>query len=87
MRPGMPERRSTTRFPTHLEGVIASKGTNMPIECIVWDLSESGVRLVLSEASDIPLEFELQIPSEGAKAMVRLIWTTGFHYGAAFTDC
>jgi hypothetical protein len=81
-----PERRSSQRHLAYLEGRIASRTAQVPIECLIWDLSEAGVRLVVSPPADVPLEFELQIPSEGAKANVRLVWTTGIHYGARFTD-
>ncbi|WP_262030923.1 PilZ domain-containing protein [Microvirga sp. Mcv34] len=82
----IPERRSSQRYPAFLEGWIAIGTAGEPIECTVWDLSEAGVRLVVPPPADVPLEFELQIPSEDAKANVRLIWTTGIHYGAKFMD-
>ncbi|MBB4041700.1 hypothetical protein GGR34_003378 [Microvirga flocculans] len=82
----MPERRSSKRYPIYLEGLITVAADRAPIACTVWDLSETGVRLVLASPCDIPVEFELYIPSEGARARVRLIWTNGIHYGAAFKD-
>ncbi|WP_114945571.1 PilZ domain-containing protein [Microvirga calopogonii] len=82
----IPERRSCQRYPACMEGWIASETTGEPIECTVWDLSEAGVRLVVAPPADLPLEFELRIPSQDAKANVRLIWTTGIHYGGRFTD-
>ena len=81
----MPERRSSERFPAGLEGWFASETTGDPVACTVWDLSDTGVRLVIPAPADIPLEFELNIPDKGAVAMVRLVWTTGSHYGARFT--
>jgi hypothetical protein len=81
---GTPERRSSERFPTHLKGWIADK--TALIECVLCDLSTTGVRLVVSEPADIPLEFPLQISDHGATARIRLIWTDGVHYGATFTD-
>ena len=81
----MPERRSTKRFPITLEGWFASETTGDPVACTVWDLSDTGVRLVIPAPADIPLEFELKIPDKGAVAMVRLVWTTGSHYVARFT--
>ena len=81
-----PERRSSQRHPTYLEGRIAGQTAQAPIACTVWDLSEAGERLVVTPPADVPLEFELQIPSEDAIARVRLVWTTGIHYGARFTD-
>jgi hypothetical protein len=83
---GMPERRSHARFPTVLDGFITGTEGRAPIECSVWDLSQSGVRLVISGPADIPLEFELQIPDAGATALVRLVWASGSHYGARFTN-
>ena len=86
MRPGLPERRSDERFATVLEGWIRDPKSEARIECSVWDLSQSGVRLVIPGAADIPVEFELQIPDAGATAMTRLVWTDGTHYGARFTS-
>jgi hypothetical protein len=65
---GPPERRSSERFRTHLKGWIADKTAPAPIECAVWDLSKTGMRLVVSEPADIPLELQLQIPDHGATA-------------------
>ena len=81
----MPERRSSERVAVGLEGWFASETTGDPVACTVWDLSETGVRLVIPAPADVPLEFELKIPNKGATAMVRLVWTTGSHYGARFT--
>lgn len=85
MRPRVPERRSAERFPTSLEGWFTSEMSGDPTVCTVWDLSESGVRLVIPPPADVPLEFELAIPDAQALARVRLVWTDGVHYGARFT--
>jgi hypothetical protein len=86
MRPALPERRSSERFPTALKGWFASEMTGDPIVCTVSDLSATGVRLVIPAPADVPLEFELKIPSEGVVARVRLVWIAGSHYGVKFTD-
>jgi len=83
---GLPERRSDKRFATVLAGWIGDPERKTRIECSVWDLSRTGVRLVISGSADVPLEFELQIPDAGAAAMARLVWTDGTHYGAKFTS-
>ena len=82
----MPERRSSERVPAGLKGWFASETTGDPVACTVWDLSETGARLVISTPADVPLELELKIPHEGAVARVRLVWTAGSHYGVKFTD-
>jgi hypothetical protein len=78
------DRRLNERLPTALEGWFFSDTTGDPKACTVWDLSETGVRLVVPAPADIPLEFELKIPNERAIAKVRLVWASGSHYGAAF---
>jgi hypothetical protein len=85
MRPALPERRSTERFPVALEGWFPSEASGDPIACTVCDLSETGVRLVIPPPADVPLEFALTIPDAQAVARVRLVWTRGSHYGARFT--
>jgi hypothetical protein len=85
MKQSRAERWANERFPTYLEGQIALKNGQAPIECVVWDLSETGLRMVVSDPAEIPLEFALCIPGERAAAGVRLIWTDGIHYGAIFT--
>ncbi|MGF9758701.1 hypothetical protein AAII07_26210 [Microvirga sp. 0TCS3.31] len=83
---GLPERRLDERFPTTLEGWIRDTKSRARIGCSVWDMSRSGVRLVIAGSADIPVEFELEIPDAGARAMTRLVWTDGTHYGACFTS-
>ena len=73
MKLGMPEHRSGEQFPTSLEGWFLSETTGEPTVCSVWDLSATGVYLVIPAPADVPLEFELTIPSQGAAAMVRLV--------------
>ena len=82
---GLPERRADERFTTMLDGWIRDPESKARIECSVRDLSRSGVRLVVPDSADIPVEFELEIPDAGATAMTRLVWTDGTHYGARFT--
>lgn len=91
MKNGMPEHRSIERFPTKLTGWVAYNKNAPAVECILWDLSATGARLVFPDPAAIPLdfdqlEFDLQIPEEGMSARVRLIWTTGEQYGVRFTN-
>ncbi len=85
MRPHVPERRSSERFPVALEGWFAGEVAGNPIACTVWDMSETGLRLVIPSPADVPLEFELKIQNAQAVAMVRLVWTRGNDYGVRFT--
>jgi len=78
------ERRSSEGLPMSLDAWFASETTGEPTKCTVWDLSDTEVRLVIPPPADVPLEFELKIPSKNAVAWVRLIWNSGNHYGARF---
>jgi hypothetical protein len=78
------ERRLGDGLPMSVEGWFASGTTGEPTKCTVLDLSGAEVRLVIPAPADVPLEFELKIPSEGATAWGRLIWNSGNHYGARF---
>ena len=91
MKNGMPERRSIERFRTKLIGWVAYDENAPAVECILWDLSTTGARLVFPDPALIPLdfdqlEFDLHILEEGMSARVRLIWTTGEQYGVRFTN-
>jgi hypothetical protein len=86
MRQGTNERRSAERFNTNLKGQIVCDSLASSVECLLWDISETGARLVVSRPAEIPLEFELLIPDEDASARVRLVWSNGKDHGVAFTD-
>lgn len=86
MADGMSWRRASERFPTYLEGRITFDDDTSPIDCIMSDISTTGARIGLTQAAEIPLEFELQIPEQGARAKVRLVWCTGREAGVVFTD-
>lgn len=85
MNPTLPERRSSEPFPDGLEGWFNGEISGKPVACTVWDLSATGMLLVVPPPADIPLEFELRIPHEGAVARVRLVWASGHHYGVQFS--
>jgi hypothetical protein len=80
------QRRSSERIHTVLEGRVVQDDCSSSIECTVWDISDTGARIAFLHPAEVPLEFELQIPREGAYAQVRLIWSTGKEHGVAFTD-
>lgn len=91
MNHGIPERRSSARVRTHLTGQVAGEDHVPVVDCLLWDLSATGARLVFPDPAAIPLEFDalefnLQIVEEEASARVRLIWTTGDAYGVMFTN-
>jgi hypothetical protein len=86
MTDGTFQRRESERFPTHLKGRISFDDDTAPIDCVMSEISTTGARIGCAEGAEIPLEFELQIPEEGACARVRLVWSNGRVHGVAFVD-
>lgn len=82
----MDERRSAKRWHTVLAGQIICNSRSASIECIVRDLSDTGARLYFTDASQLPPEFELEIPTRGVKVRSRLMWTRGANYGVMFLE-
>jgi hypothetical protein len=55
-----------------------------PIVCFVWDMSESGARLKLSQ--DVPLPSILAVLIGNVTRTARLIWRKEDHLGIEFCD-
>lgn len=66
--------RRAKRVRTMLGARAVFNGGNSVIDCQIRDMSETGVRIVLSEALSLPAEFELQIPSRNRTSRVALRW-------------
>jgi hypothetical protein len=58
------QRRSRPRKRTLLQRRIVFNARFSLIECVVRDLSATGARIAFPHPIDIPLEFELEIPSK-----------------------
>ncbi len=65
--------RGSKRHKSHKVGeiVIEPSGT---ISCLVTDYSDSGMRLVLTEAADAPDQFRLRVPTLEFDRLVAVVW-------------
>ncbi|MBM6584261.1 PilZ domain-containing protein [Microvirga sp. BT689] len=82
----MSERRSAKRWHTVLAAHIRSNSRSKSIECIVRDLSDTGARVYFADISEMPSEFELEIPSRGLRVRSRLMWNRGANHGVMFLE-
>ena len=82
----MGERRSAKRWRTILATRITSDSLSQPIECLVRDLSDTGARLYFADPSQLPPEFELEIPSRELRIRSRLMWSRGANHGVMFLE-
>ena len=80
------ERRSAKRWHTVLAAHVTPNSRSKSIECIVRDLSDTGARVYFADTSEMPSEFELEIPSRGLKVQSRLMWSRGANHGIMFLE-
>jgi hypothetical protein len=80
------ERRARKRWHSILGGQIVSLDRSPLIECTVRDLSDTGARIRLREVSQLPPEFQLEIPRRGLRVHSRLTWSQGINHGVIFLE-
>jgi hypothetical protein len=73
----MVENRSSQRWRTVLKGQVVFNNRAPVLACSVQDLSDVGARIRLTDACELPPEFELEIPSRGLRLLARRIWSRG----------
>ncbi len=62
--------------------MILSKSTL--IDCVIRDMSDTGVRLEFGGLTQLPSEFKLRVAASGAEAVVELAWQRGLSAGVWF---
>jgi hypothetical protein len=79
------ERRASRRQKSFLRGIVYFDKRRTQMACMVRDLSESGARIVLSQAIALPDLIELQIPQREEMVSARVQWRRADEIGLAFT--
>jgi hypothetical protein len=80
------ERRNSPRYNFNRYARIQAEGPGPSRDCLIVDMSESGVRLH-SEIIEMPNDFTLVIAdAEHPRRSCRVVWRLGFEIGAKFTD-
>jgi len=82
----MSENRSSRRQRTALNGRLVFNNRSSVLDCAVRNLSATGAWLTFPEISELPPEFELEIPNRGLRVLARLVWSRGANHGVAFVD-
>ena len=65
-------------------GIVAFSARHATLPCVVRDLSDSGVRLQVEQASSVPDTFELLIDLDGFEARCSVVWRRAREIGACF---
>jgi hypothetical protein len=79
------ERRASRRQKSFLRGIVYFDKRRTQMACMVRDLSDSGARIVLSQAIALPDMIELQIPQREEMVSARVQWRRADEIGLAFT--
>ena len=80
----MTEHRKETRQRVFLKGRIIFNNGASSFDCLVRDLSASGARLVLSDATTLPQVFDLYIPQKDRTYRSILCWRREDGIGIVF---
>ena len=78
------ERRLKKRWRTVLKGQVMLNNGSSVLDCTVKNLPDIGANLVFADASLLPQDFELDIPSRNLRVQARLIWSRGATHGVMF---
>ena len=76
--------RSAPRIRSFLRGEVSHSNGAQRAECVIRDISETGARVQISSAINIPEHFELFIPQRNRRDKARLVWRSGEEVGLVF---
>src|SRR5262245_4377325 len=78
------ERRASARQKSFLRGCIYFNNRRSTLDCLIRDISESGARLIFSDAVSIPDIVDLHIPQKDQTLRAHVQWRHGDEVGVAF---
>jgi hypothetical protein len=82
----MQDRRTTTRTRTYFGGQIAFNRRMSVMDCLVRNISAEGAKLVFSETSTVPQEFDLSVHKNERTYRAKVIWRRADEVGVAFLE-
>ena len=78
------ERRVAPRQKSFLRGRLFFNNRLNVVDCVIRDISDTGARLVYSEAVTTPDEVELHIPQKDQTLYAKIAWRRGEEVGVTF---
>ncbi|MCJ2132932.1 PilZ domain-containing protein [Methylobacterium sp. J-026] len=82
----MSEHRRETRQRVFLKGRIVFNNGSSSFDCLVRDMSSSGARLIMSDATTLPEAFDLYIPQKDRTFRATLRWRREDGIGVTFEE-
>lgn len=88
------ERRGSLRKAVGVPALIMAPGLSIPLSCIVCDISQTGARIYLHEATDnavgarakVPTSFTVVMRADRLEADCQIVWRQGGVIGVRFTS-
>ena len=65
-------------------GIISYQNHSLTVDCVIRDISSSGVKLQFQEGVMVPENFTLTIPMEGSRVNCQVRWRQSNQIGALF---
>ena len=81
-----PEMRGQNRIPARYYGYLHAATGTVLSECLIKDISETGARIVLPKAANLPNRIRLHITGEVTPLPASVIWQAGTKCGLAFDE-
>jgi PilZ domain len=82
----MVERRGNRRLKSFLRGFVEIDKRRGAMSCMVRDFSDTGARIIFSDAIVIPDTVNLHIPQRDFTTRARVEWRRGDEIGLSFAD-
>jgi hypothetical protein len=80
------ERRNSVRRSAEYAGSI-QRSRNRQLLCVIWDISDTGARLVAPSAKDVPEKFILVVARNGQERYYcRVMWRSECQIGVSFME-
>jgi hypothetical protein len=80
----MPERRTSSRHKSFLQGRVYYNNHCSSVDCLVRDVSDTGAKLVFGEAVTIPDVVELYLSNKDETRRAKVQWRKGHEMGVGF---
>ncbi len=80
------DRRRSARQKNFLRGRIFFNNRDLSVECLIRDLSETGARVIVSDAVSLPSTVEFSVPQKNRTWQARVGWRHRDEAGLSFVD-
>lgn len=77
-------RRTVHRKDAFRFGVLHIDGVAEPVECMIWDTSEAGAKIEVSDIDIVPDRVRITLPNEDAPRAATVVWRRGLRLGLTF---